>query len=89
MLKDSSGGIVFTTIQKFFPEEKGDRHPLLSERRNIVVIADQPAASVAGCARRLDSRLNSLVDGVELMVAGDLLAYLAGTLTHQNTNHLW
>ncbi|MCY4659299.1 MAG: type I restriction endonuclease, partial [Acidobacteria bacterium] len=24
-----SGGVVFTTIQKFFPEEKGDRHPLL------------------------------------------------------------
>ena len=22
-----SGGVVFTTIQKFFPEEKGDRHP--------------------------------------------------------------
>ncbi len=36
-----SGGVVFTTIQKFFPEEKGDRHPLLSSRRNIVVIADE------------------------------------------------
>ena len=35
------GGVVFTTIQKFFPEEKGDRHPLLSDRRNIVVIADE------------------------------------------------
>ena len=36
-----SGGVVFTTIQKFFPEEKGDRYPLLSERHNIVVIADE------------------------------------------------
>ena len=36
-----AGGVVFTTIQKFFPEEKGDRHPLLSNRRNIVVIADE------------------------------------------------
>ena len=36
-----SGGVVFTTIQKFFPEERGDRHPVLSERRNIVVIADE------------------------------------------------
>ena len=35
------GGVVFTTIQKFFPDEKGDRHPLLSDRRNIVVIADE------------------------------------------------
>ena len=36
-----AGGVVFTTIQKFFPDEKGDRHPLLSGRRNIVVIADE------------------------------------------------
>ena len=37
-----SGGVVFTTIQKFFPEEKGDTHPALSQRRNIVVIAGSP-----------------------------------------------
>ena len=40
-LSVESGGVVFTTIQKFFPEQKGDRHPMLSERRNIVVIADE------------------------------------------------
>ena len=40
-LSVESGGVVFTTIQKFLPEEKGDRHPQLSERRNIVVIADE------------------------------------------------
>jgi SWI2/SNF2 ATPase len=40
-LRRGSGGVVFTTIQKFMPEEKGDRHPVLSERRNIVVIADE------------------------------------------------
>ena len=34
-------GAVFTTIQKFFPEDRSDRHPLLSGRRNIVVIADE------------------------------------------------
>jgi type I restriction enzyme, R subunit len=41
LLNVSSGGVVFTTIQKFLPEERGDRYPLLSERRNIVVIADE------------------------------------------------
>ncbi|HAM34743.1 MAG TPA: DEAD/DEAH box helicase [Elusimicrobia bacterium] len=41
LLKTASGGVVFTTIQKFLPEEKGDRYPLLSDRRNIVVIADE------------------------------------------------
>lgn len=41
LLKVASGGIIFTTIQKFFPEEKGDQFPLLSNRRNVVVIADE------------------------------------------------
>ena len=40
-LSVNAGGVVFTTIQKFFPEEKGDTHPELSDRRNIVVIADE------------------------------------------------
>ncbi len=41
LLQVASGGVVFTTIQKFLPEEKGDRFPKLSDRRNIVVIADE------------------------------------------------
>ncbi len=40
-LNVQAGGVVFTTIQKFFPDTKGDQHPLLSNRRNIVVIADE------------------------------------------------
>ncbi|MCY4164120.1 MAG: type I restriction endonuclease subunit R, partial [bacterium] len=40
-LKVESGGVVFTTIQKFFPHHTGERYPSLSERRNIVVIADE------------------------------------------------
>ena len=40
-LSVQAGGVVFTTIQKFFPDQKGGRHPLLSDRRNIVVIADE------------------------------------------------
>ncbi|MCW5933897.1 MAG: type I restriction endonuclease subunit R [Fimbriimonadia bacterium] len=41
LLSVAAGGVVFTTIHKFFPEEKGDQYPTLSERRNIVVIADE------------------------------------------------
>ena len=37
----NAGGVVFTTIQKFCLEEKDDSHPKLSDRRNIVVIADE------------------------------------------------
>lgn len=40
LLKVGSGGVVFTTIQKFQPEE-GNVYELLSDRRNIVVIADE------------------------------------------------
>ena len=40
LLKVASGGIVFSTIQKFQPEE-GNVYDLLSERRNIIVLADE------------------------------------------------
>ncbi|KAB2964943.1 MAG: type I restriction endonuclease subunit R [Thermoanaerobaculia bacterium] len=57
----AAGGVVFTTIQKFFPEERGDRHPVLSERRNIVVIADEAHRSqydfIDGFARHLRDAL--------------------------------
>ncbi len=41
VLQVASGGVVFTTVQKFFPEVRGDSYPRLSDRRNIVVIADE------------------------------------------------
>ncbi len=56
-----AGGVVFTTIQKFFPEAKGDTHPTLSKRRNIVVIADEAHRSqydfVDGYARHMRDAL--------------------------------
>ncbi len=60
-LRVAGGGVVFTTIQKFFPEEKGDRHPVLSDRRNIVVIADEAHRSqydfIDGFARHMRDAL--------------------------------
>jgi type I restriction enzyme, R subunit len=61
LLTVAAGGVVFTTIHKFFPEEKGDRHPMLSERRNIVVIADEAHRSqydfIDGYARHMRDAL--------------------------------
>jgi type I restriction enzyme R subunit len=61
LLSVAAGGVVFTTIHKFFPEEKGDRHPTLSERRNIVVIADEAHRSqydfIDGYARHMRDAL--------------------------------
>jgi type I restriction enzyme R subunit len=44
-LQRFSGGVIFTTIQKFLPETKGEPYPLLSDRRNIVAIADEVRTS--------------------------------------------
>ena len=60
-LSVESGGVVFTTIQKFFPVERGDIHPTLSNRRNIVVIADEAHRSqydfIDGYARHMRDAL--------------------------------
>lgn len=60
LLKVVSGGVIFTTIQKFMPE-KGEKMPSLSERRNIVVIADEAHRSqydlIDGLARNLRDAL--------------------------------
>jgi len=61
LLKVASGGIVFTTIQKFLPEDRGDKYPMLSDRRNIVVIADEAHRSqydfIDGFARHMRDAL--------------------------------
>lgn len=48
-----SGGIIFTTIQKFTPGEDEDMFPVLSDRRNIVVICDEAHRSQYGFEARL------------------------------------
>src|SRR5690606_31976499 len=48
-----SGGIIFTTIQKFMPGEDEDEFPLLSDRSNIVVIADEAHRSHYGFGAKL------------------------------------
>jgi type I restriction enzyme R subunit len=60
LLAVASGGVVFTTIQKFLPG-KGERMPSLSNRRNIIVIADEAHRSqydlIDGLARHMRDAL--------------------------------
>ena len=49
-----AGGIVFTTIQKFLPEERGDTFTALSERSNIIVVADEAHRSQYGLDAKVD-----------------------------------
>ncbi len=48
VLSRPSGGVIFTTIQKFTPERGGRDYPILTDRRNIVVIADEAHRSQYG-----------------------------------------
>jgi type I restriction enzyme R subunit len=61
LLRTASGGVVFTTVHKFFPANGEDQHPLLSDRRNIVVIADEAHRSqydfIDGFARHMREAL--------------------------------
>ena len=62
LLKVASGGIVFTTIQKFFPEGDREKYPVLSERDNVIVIADEAHRSQYGfSAKILDKKEKKLV----------------------------
>ena len=61
LLRTGSGGVIFTTIQKFFPTGVEDQHPLLSDRHNIVVAADEAHRSqydfIDGFARHMREAL--------------------------------
>ena len=61
LLKVASGGVIFTTIHKFAPDKEQTEHPLLSERRNIVFIADEAHRSqydfIDGFARHMRDAL--------------------------------
>jgi type I restriction enzyme R subunit len=54
LLDCPSGGVIFTTIQKFSPTDGETDHPLLTNRKNVVVIADEAHRS----QYRLNSKLN-------------------------------
>ncbi len=54
LLDKAAGGVVFTTVQKFSPERGEESFPMLSDRRNIIVIADEAHRSQYG----FESKLN-------------------------------
>lgn len=67
LLTTQSGGVVFTTIQKFFPEERGDSHPTLSARRNIIVIADEAHRSQYGFIDGLARHMRDALPGASFI----------------------
>lgn len=58
LLRVASGGIIFTTIQKFSPTDGTSKFDMLSDRHNIVVIADEAHRTQYG----FDAKLHDIKD---------------------------
>ena len=64
LLQRPSGGIIFTTIQKFGLEPGEDQFPALTERHNVIVIADEAHRSQYGFKARIDSTSGKIKYGL-------------------------
>lgn len=62
-LSRASGGVIFTTIQKFSPPTGETIYPMLSDRRNIVVIADEAHRSQYGFRARIERKTGEIAYG--------------------------
>jgi len=72
-----SGGIVFTTIQKFTPGEDEDSFPILSDRHNIVVICDEAHRSQYGFQASMPKLQKQLKDARKASAANQPMALQA------------
>lgn len=59
----ASGHIVFTTIQKFLPEGNGARYAAITDRRNVIVVADEAHRSQYGFEGKLDEATGEMAYG--------------------------
>jgi len=81
LLKVASGGIVFTTIQKFLPEGKQSAYDQLSDRTNIVVIADEAHRTQYGFeAKLLDEKDKSTKEVIGKRIAYGFAKYMRDAL---------
>lgn len=62
-LSRASSGVIFTTIQKFSPASGEATYPILSDRRNIVVIADEAHRSQYGFRARIEQKTGEIAYG--------------------------
>lgn len=63
ILNRASGGVVFTTIQKFAPAHGETTYPILSDRSNIIIIADEAHRSQYGFKAKVDPKTGEIAYG--------------------------
>ena len=56
LLERSAGGVIFTTLQKFSPAPGEEDFPLLTDRRNVIVVADEAHRSQYGFDAKIDTK---------------------------------
>lgn len=80
LLQVASGGIVFTTIQKFLPEEGKAVYERLSDRTNIVVIADEAHRTQYG----FEAVMKDVRDKETKEITGKRIAYGFAKYMHKD-----
>src|ERR1019366_5042823 len=63
LLDRPSGGVIFTTLQKFSPEQGTTDYPVLTDRRNVIVIADEAHRSQYGFKAKVERRTGDISYG--------------------------
>ena len=63
LLDRPSGGVIFTTLQKFSPEEGATAYPMLTDRRNVIVIADEAHRSQYGFRAKVERKTGDISYG--------------------------
>ena len=63
LLDRPSGGVIFTTLQKFSPEDSATNYPVLTDRHNVVVIADEAHRSQYGFRAKVEGKTGKISYG--------------------------
>jgi type I restriction enzyme R subunit len=63
LLDRPSGGVIFTTLQKFAPEPGTTDYPILTDRRNVIVIADEAHRSQYGFRAKVEQKTGDISYG--------------------------
>jgi type I restriction enzyme, R subunit len=84
-----SGGIIFTTIQKFAPESGENRVPVLSDRHNIIVVCDEAHRTQYGFKARVDTGTGAIKYGLaralrDALPQATFLAFTGTPISHDD-----
>ena len=89
LMNRPSGGIIFTTIQKFGLDADEDKFPVLTDRHNIVVIADEAHRTQYGFKAKIDGESGAIKYGLakslrDALPNATFLAFTGTPISHDD-----